>query len=208
MRPILYLITITLYLSCSQNSTNNEVEELTPAITTVPENIPLEKAKPKKPFLEYFNVITVDSFSIAQYNLDRETAYQIDSLELEKYLSFYDDKKEVNHKNFGLWYAFGMDTTNANYYSLFFWLGSDSEALLQVNYSKADSTEIARIFVAEQYNGCAEYGEITTKKVNDHYLQTEVNRYMDEKVDSVQLKYRWLQNGTIDTITYSSKDAE
>lgn len=199
MRTILFLISIVLFFSCGQNPTN-KVEDSIPSTPIDLENLLIEKPEPKKPFLEYFKVITVDSFSMAQYEFSNETAYELDSLELDQYISFYDAKKKINHKDFGYWFAFGLDTNNTQYYSLFFYLGSDSEALLQINYSKADSTEISRLFVAEQYNGCAEYGEITTKRVDDYYLQTEVNRYMDEIADSSTFKYRILENGMIDTL--------
>ena len=199
MRTILFLISIVLFFSCGQNPTT-EVEDSIPSTPIDLENIPIETPEPQKPFLEYFKVITVDSFSMNQYDFSIETTYELDSLKLDQYISFYDIKRKLNHKNYGYWAPYGLDTNNTQYYSLFFYLGSDSEALLQINYSKADSTEISRIFVAEEYNGCAEYAEITTKRVDDFYLQTEVNRYMDEIADSSTFKYRILDSGMIDTL--------
>jgi hypothetical protein len=74
------------------------------------------------------------------------------------------------------WYAY-QKTESKNYFSLFFILSIEGNEIIQINFSKKDTTLISIKVVASEYNTCPEYGYSYSKFNNDTLKYTDVSFY-------------------------------
>ena len=146
------------------------------------------------PFFDRFNQSLGDTISVESVNLDINLPHALNDSLKQKYIAYYDSAKGYRHEVLGTWFPIAKKDQK-NYYSLYFGLLGDSEALLQINYSKIDSSEIDRLFVAEGYFGCSEYEEFYTVLENEQYKQLFVSYFMDEKPDSSVVFYQLSAKG-------------
>lgn len=193
MRALIFLVFIAL--GACQAGLENEAKQQEPI------NLPVEKVEEQAsivaeeiPFLDRFNQSLGDSISVRSIHLDIDLPYKLNDSLIQRYIAYYDSAKGYRHEDLGSWFPIAK-TEHKNYYSLFFGMLGDSEAILQINYSKADSSEIDRLFVAETYHGCAEYEEFHTVVESKGYRQLHVAHFIDEKPDSSLVFYQLSDKG-------------